>query len=223
MHHAATTTAAHDRPRRFVLRASHLRTIPLLAAALVGWTPGLSAQATGSIFGRVVDAANGQPLAGALVRTVPPFARTVTTEEGRFVLVGVPAGERTVRVELLGYRALEIGGVQVRAGRGTELRLELESSALALEAVRVDVERVRLIEPEVAVTHEVVVGRELRELPLDRIEEAIELSPGVSDGHFRGGRVGQESYVVDGIEVRNQFEGSVFGLGLEISPTALDE
>src|SRR5690606_4259983 len=46
---------------------------------------------------------------------------------------------------------------------------------------------------------------------------------GVSNGHFRGGRVGQESYVVDGIEVRNQLEGSTYGFGLELSPTALEE
>lgn len=219
-YHAAIAIEGHSERRRLVLRAWKA---PLVAAALVMWSSGLSAQATGTIFGRVVDAASGQPLAGALVRTVPPLARALTTEDGRFVLVGVPAGERTVRVEMLGYRPLEITGVQVRAGRGTELRLELESSALELEPVRVAVERVRLIEPEVALTHEVVIGRELRELPLDRVAEAIELAPGVSDGHFRGGRVGQESYVLDGVEVRNQFEGSVFGLGLEISPTALDE
>ncbi|HEY8470392.1 MAG TPA: TonB-dependent receptor plug domain-containing protein [Longimicrobiales bacterium] len=126
-------------------------------------------------------------------------------------------------MELLGYHPAEIERVQVRAGRATELRIELRSTALPIDPVRVEVERVRLIEPEVALTHDVVVGRELRELPLDRVAEAIELSAGVSDGHFRGGRVGQESYVVDGIEVRNQLEGSIYGFGLDLSPAALEE
>lgn len=219
MHDVSTTTAVRYRSHRAVLRA------PCLLAALVLalYAPGLSAQATGTIYGRVGDAATGRPLAGATVQTVPSFARALTTDEGRFVLVGVPAGERTVRVELLGYHPVELERVQVRGGRSTELRVELQSAALPVDPLRVEVDRLRLIEPDVALTHEVVIGRELRELPLDRIAEAIELSPGVSDGHFRGGRVGQESYVVDGIEVRNQFEGSTQGLGLEISPTALEE
>jgi len=222
MHDVLTTTAVQDQSQRDFLRASFLRLALLLGLLLGIGASGLSAQATGTIYGRVIDAETGQPLAGALVQA-PPFARVLTTEQGRFVLVGVPAGERTVRVELLGYHPVELERVQVRGGRSTELRVELRSAALPVDPVRVEVDRLRLIEPEVALTHEVVIGRELRELPLDRIEEAIELSPGVSDGHFRGGRVGQESYVVDGIEVRNQFEGSTYGLGLEISPTALEE
>jgi len=205
------------------VQTRHLRVSLLLGAMLAGWVSAVCAQATGTIYGRVVDAESGQPLAGAAVRTVPAFAQTLTTDEGRFVLAGVPAGERTVRVELLGYHPAEIERVQVRGGRATELRVELRSTALPLDPLRVEAERVRLIEPEVALTHDVVLGRELRELPLDRVEEAIELSAGVSDGHFRGGRTGQESYIVDGIEVRNQLEGSTYGFGLELSPTALEE
>ncbi len=54
-------------------------------------------------------------------------------------------------------------------------------------------------------------------------DQVVELTPGVSGGHFRGGRVGQEVYVVDGLEVKNQLEASAHGLGLEPPPDALEE
>jgi hypothetical protein len=80
-----------------------------------------------------------------------------------------------------------------------------------------------MIEPDVSGSHDITVGTELRGLPIDKLEQAIELTPGVSNGHFRGGRAGQEVYVVDGLEVKNQFEASSQGLGIELSPTSLEE
>src|SRR5690606_10494468 len=58
---------------------------------------------------------------------------------------------------------------------------------------------------------------------VDLLRQVIELTPGVSGGHFRGGRVGQEVYVVDGMELKNQLEASTQGSGIELSPTSLEE
>ncbi len=182
----------------------------------------VAAQTSGSILGQV-KSSSGEPLHGAQVSVVSPAMRAVTGADGRFVLGAVPAGERTVRVEMLGYRSLTVTAVRVSSGRGTELRLELEPAPVPMRAIEVEAERVRLIEPDVSTTHEVVTGRELRELPVDRIEDVLELATGVSQGHFRGGRVGQETYVVDGLPVKNVLEASSKGSALEFSPSSLDE
>jgi len=195
----------------------------LLAAALAAPASTAVAQTAGTVLGRVVVAGTGAPVAGAEVTIQTLGRRTLTGEDGRFVLAAVPTGEWSLRVEGLGYRPLVLEGVVVRAGRPTEVRIEVHEAAVALPGVTVSAERVRLIEPEVGITHEVVIGRELRELPLDRLQDAIDLAPGVSEGHFRGGRVGQEAYVVDGIELKNQLEASMQGFGLEFSPTSLEE
>lgn len=149
--------------------------------------------------------------------------RTLSRDDGRFVLAAVPVGERALRIEHLGHKPLVIENIAVRAGLPTQVNAQLETAPLPIPGVSVEAQRVRLIEPDVVTTHEVVIGRELRELPVDRLQDVIELTAGVSGGHFRGGRMGQEVYLIDGLELKNQFEASAHGLGLELSPTSLEE
>jgi len=73
----------------------------------------------------------------------------------------------------------------------------------------------------VAQTREVITGEVLRELPVTRVGEAVEHSTGVSDGHFRGGQIGQEAYVIDGFAVKNQVESTTGGASIELAPTSL--
>lgn len=181
------------------------------------------AQTTGSIVGRVIDVQSGAALAGVAVRIDKLPHHTVTAADGRFVLGSVPAGERSLRIEQFGYKPLMLTGVQVRPGRATDIKVTLETSPLEVAPLIVRAERQRLVEPEVTTTHEAIVGRELRELPVDRIEDVLELTTGVSGGHFRGGRIGQEVYVVDGVELKNQLEASREGFGLELAPSSLEE
>ena len=146
----------------------------------------------------------------------------LAAERGDFIIAALPAGEYELKVQQLGYRTALIP-LRVRAGRTTRITVELKPTPVEVEGIQAEVERVPLIEPEISVTHEVMLGRELLELPVDEVAEAVELTTGVSDGHFRGGRIGQESYRIDGLEVKNQFEASSQGLGLELSPSSLEE
>ncbi len=149
------------------------------------------AQTTGSIVGSVVDVASGQPLAGVDVTLDRLPQRTTTDAQGRFVLGSVPAGERVLRINFIGYQPVILQRLQVRSGRALELRLTMESAPVEVAPLIVRADRVRLIEPEVSTSHEVIIGRELRELPVDDIDKVLELTTGVSGGHFRGGRIGQ--------------------------------
>lgn len=183
----------------------------------------VDAQTIGSIIGRVVQAGSGEAIEAASVELVGTTTRVLTGADGRFIIGSVPPGERTLRVEHLGYKPVVLEGIIVRTGRTQEVMIELSPAPVAVEGVVVQAERVRLVEPDVSVSHDIIVARELRSLPVDRIEQAIELTPGVSGGHFRGGRIGQEVHVVDGIELKNQFEASSEGSGIELSPSALEE
>jgi iron complex outermembrane receptor protein len=65
----------------------------------------LAAQApSGTIRGRVTDAATQQPLAGATVSAGTRGA--LTAADGRYVITGVPAGSDSVRARMLGYAPL---------------------------------------------------------------------------------------------------------------------
>jgi hypothetical protein len=193
---------------------------PLLVAVLPS---AALAQTTGRISGRVQDATTGAPLPGASVRAEAFDLEATTNETGRFVLAGLPAGDVDLAVDLLGYTSLRLRGVAVRAGRAVDLAIALEPSAFELDPIVVDAERIPLIEPEVSETREIVTGEVLRELPVTRVGEAVELATGVSDGHFRGGQVGQEVYLVDGFAVKNQVEATTGGSAIELAPTSLEE
>lgn len=202
------------RPARAAVSALALATLGPATAA---------GQTTGRILGRVFDAETEAPVAVADVLVPRLDLRTLTSDRGLFVLAAVPAGTHVLRVERIGYRPFVLERVEVRAGRVTEVEIRLRSTALELEGLVAEIEWVRLIEPEVTATHELTIARELRDLPLDEVEEAIELTTGVTDGHFRGGRVGQEVYVLDGFDVKNPLEASTGGFALEVAPSALEE
>ena len=194
----------------------------LLVAGLVVRPVAVSAQTTGRLLGIVSDSATLAPLGGAAV-SIPQLERSTTTSaDGRWVIAAIPAGRYTVSIRLIGYRPKEITGVIVRAGDRGELQASLAASALELAPLVVEAEKIPLIEPEVSATREVILGEVLRELPILTTDQAIELTTGVSDGRFRGGRVGQETYVVDGLAIKNQLESSTQGQALEYSPTSLE-
>jgi hypothetical protein len=62
-------------------------------------------QQVGTIVGRATDVASGEPVPNASVYVVGTGIGTLTGEDGRFRLTGVPAGEYRVRFERLGYES----------------------------------------------------------------------------------------------------------------------
>ena len=202
------------------------RQITTLAAALTllecAVAVPLRAQSSGRILGRVIEAETRRPVSTAEVQVVGLELSTITSERGDFLFENVPIGEHRLRAERIGLRP-GVVPILVRPSRTTQVTIELSAAPIELEEVTAEIERTRLIEPDVTVIHEVTLGRELRELPVDEVAEAVELTTGVNEGHFRGGRVGQETYRIDGLDVKNQLGASTEGPIIEVSPSALAE
>lgn len=83
----------------------------------------LRAAATGTLTGRVSNAATGAYLEGAEISVAGAAAATLSARDGAFVLT-LPAGSHSVRVF---YTGLDIASqtVVVAAGRATELNVPL--------------------------------------------------------------------------------------------------
>ncbi len=96
----------------------------------------VSAQ-TGTLVGRVTDAATGEPLPGATVSVVSMTIGAATETNGRYRIEQVPAGERTIRVSFVGY-ALRDTTVIVRAGMTVTLDATLVVAMDNLGEVTVD-------------------------------------------------------------------------------------
>ena len=80
---------------------SRFRLITALSAALLLIAPSLGAQ---QITGRVVNQANGQPLAAVQVFIAGSGIGALSQQNGRYLLLNVPAGTHTLTAERIGYR-----------------------------------------------------------------------------------------------------------------------
>jgi TonB-linked SusC/RagA family outer membrane protein len=85
-----------------------LRSFARRAALSLGLVFGLgaSAAAQGILSGRVTDQGNGTPLVGARVVVVGSSLTANTNAEGRYRIVGVPAGTHQMRASYIGYASV---------------------------------------------------------------------------------------------------------------------
>ncbi|HSM02986.1 MAG TPA: SusC/RagA family TonB-linked outer membrane protein [Longimicrobiales bacterium] len=109
--------------------------LPLVAATAL-WVAAdaapAAAQAQGSITGMVVDATSGRALESAQVFIPALNMGGLSNNDGRFLLLQVPAGTHEVRVELIGYNSAT-QEVTVSAGQSAAVEFRLESTALRLQ------------------------------------------------------------------------------------------
>lgn len=103
------------------------------ATALAVWSGSLHAQATGRITGRITDP-GGAPLQGARITVAGTSIVTGSAADGRFTLVGVPAGVQEVRVAILGFAALR-RSVTVASGQTATIDFQLTTAPVQLAGV----------------------------------------------------------------------------------------
>ncbi len=100
--------------------------------AMLAWTAApVLAQATGSVRGKVTTTGL-RPLAGAQVSIVGTGLGGLTNGAGDFLLVGVPVGEQTVRVQMIGFSTTE-QAVTVSADQAAVVEFLLAEQVLAMD------------------------------------------------------------------------------------------
>ncbi|HZD03606.1 MAG TPA: TonB-dependent receptor plug domain-containing protein, partial [Longimicrobiales bacterium] len=118
-------------------RRKTVRGLGSLAAALafvaLGAT-GSAAQDTGTVTGAVRDAVDQSPIPNAQISVAGTNLGQVTSNTGRYLLLNVPSGQQTVRVQIIGYGAEE-QTVNVPAGGSVTVDFNLHTEAIALEGV----------------------------------------------------------------------------------------
>jgi TonB-dependent starch-binding outer membrane protein SusC len=116
----------------------------LAGVAIWGWGGALSAQATGSLIGVVVDDVTLDPIANAVVALGDFSDRTRTDGNGEFTLEGVPAGTAYLRIEREGYvTSVESLEVQPSETSLLQFRMQRLGAMLGRLFVGVDDDRSR--------------------------------------------------------------------------------
>jgi hypothetical protein len=99
-------------------------------AALLLFAPGVAAQ-TGSITGLVIDAQSRQTISEAQVFISALDIGVLTQQNGTYIIVNIPVGNRAITVQRSGYRAVTVN-VRVADGQTTVLDFRLTEQALQL-------------------------------------------------------------------------------------------
>jgi len=95
----------------------------LLLASMIS---SVYANGTGSIFGVVTDKETGMPIAHANVVIEGTMLDALTSEDGSYLITGVPAGEYTVRAMMFGYTTQKKYRIAVETGSSVEVNFTPE-------------------------------------------------------------------------------------------------
>jgi len=182
-------------------------------------------QSSGAIAGVVREAgAHGQVIPGA--RITVDGTRYITTADatGSYRVREVAPGWHTVAAAAIGRRPQGRDSVLVRAGQTTPLDFDLQSDPVGLEPIEVIAAPVdSVLDPLAVQDQQRFTGEDLHRLPVSSVDEAIALSAGAVGESYRGGQLGQQAFILDGLGLKNQFDASTGGLGIRVPPDMLAE
>ena len=166
------------------------------------------AQNVGRIAGVITDSETGEPLPGANVVVTGTTRGAAADAEGSYYILNVPPGRYELRASMIGYEPTVVVDVVVNAARTTNLDFELTNEALGVGEVIVTAERPD-VERDKTSTSYIVRFEEVQAMPGIRdIGDVLSLQPDVIDGHFRGGRLGEEYYTLQGMGIVNPLDNS---------------
>jgi outer membrane receptor protein involved in Fe transport len=192
----------------------------LLPTLLV--THSLAGQAEGAVAGRVRDARDDRSLGGAQL-LVDAVVGAVADTSGSYRIRGMRPGWHRVAARLIGYRGVVLDSVYVRAGATVTADFALEPSPVELAPLVVTAPVDELLDPLATASEQKISAADLRDLPVSSLEEALALSAGSVGTSYRGGRIGEESFILDGLGIKNQLDAASGGLGLQLPPDFLGE
>ncbi|OAM90107.1 TonB-dependent receptor [Termitidicoccus mucosus] len=185
-----------------------LTTLPLLPARLPVFaglaflliflaSAGLHAQ-TGTLAGRVSDAATGRSLHGAIVQVLNTPFRDYTDPDGRYSLSGLPAGTHNIEVEYVGLDIFR-QTVTISPGVTAILNAPLKSEVVEMESFEV---------------REAARGQ-ARAINQQRTASGIvNIVSEETFGQMLDGNVGQALQFLPGLTVNEDQDGSIGGINI---------
>jgi TonB-dependent receptor len=186
-------------------------TCSLLFLIALLFPPLAAAQSTGTVQGRVVDAADGSPLPGANVVVEGTSIGTSTNQNGRYQLQNVPTGEQTLVVSYVSYQETT-ADITVSAGETLNRTFDLKSRVLetgevVVTGLRKTQFRSVTQKKQALNVVDVLSADDIGNLPEKNVAEAVQRLPGIvlrndrTEGRFvsiRGGAANLNNVTLNG-------------------------
>jgi outer membrane receptor protein involved in Fe transport len=201
---AMNVMAISARGRTAVCRTV-LKDISLLSLVLVNV---MLSQNVGKISGTITDSQTHEPLVGCNILVQGTKLGAASDIDGSYFILNVPPGKYDLQTSMIGYQKVIQQGIIVDAGRTTTANFGLSSAAVqqrevVIEAIRPDVEK------EKTSTSAIIRSEDVQQVAGMRdISDVLTLAADVTDGHFRGGRTGEEYYTLQGMGIVNPLDNS---------------
>ncbi len=170
------------------------------------WSTLAVAGTTGKLSGLVLDA-NKEPLPSANIILLGTSVGAVSDIDGYFTILNIPAGRYEVQFRLVGYRTVSVKEVQVTADKTTRLDASMEEDAITTDAIVVTAQK-PVIDVSLTSSISTITDKDIEALPVQELQDIVNLQAGVVDGHFRGGRAGEVQYQVNGVSVNNSYDNT---------------
>ena len=190
----------------------YLALIPLITFAL--------SQTTGKISGIIFEEDSKDPLPGANIYLVNTSYGTASDENGRFTIINIPPGKYVLKADMIGYKSVQMDNLIISVNRTTSLDIEMYQTVIEGEVVTVEVSRLTQKKDQTG-TIKNISSEEIDALPVENIGSVINMQAGVVNGHFRGGRNTEVTYMVDGVQVDESFGGG--SAAVDIQPEAVQD
>ena len=164
------------------------------------------AGSTGKLVGRVTDA-SGEPLVGVNIFVLESEQGAVTDLDGNYLILNVRPGTYTLRASYIGFQSILVRDVRIHIDRTTTQDFSLTEAVVSGTEVIVTAER-PLVERDRTSSRVSISSKDIQLLPTESFGQIVDRQAGVVNGHFRGGRMGEVAYMVDGVPVNDVFDYS---------------
>ncbi len=182
---------------------------------LVGQFTTVFAGETGKIAGKVTDKTTKEALFGANIMIISKWEGGVERKiaelrgassdfEGDYFILNVAPGLYSVRATYVGYKQEIRTEVQVDVDKTTVVDFALTSDVIEGQEVVVTAYSAKRVEKDITATKNVYNVADVQSTAgVASVSDILELQADVIDDHFRGGRVGQSTYLINGASIVN--------------------
>ena len=171
---------------------------------------------TGKLMGYVTDETTGESILGANIVLEGTYFGAASDANGYYYINNIPPGTYKIIASAIGYTKVLINRVDIRIDLTTEVDIKLGTTVLEMQDEVVVTSTRPLIQKDLTSTSVTITSDEIKMMPVENVNQIVNLQAGVIGGHFRGGRSNDVSYLIDGVAVNDAFNGE-FNLEVESS------
>ncbi|MDD4052283.1 MAG: TonB-dependent receptor [candidate division Zixibacteria bacterium] len=183
----------------------------------------------GRIKGTVTDSKTGDPLFGVSVQIEGTTMGAKTDIDGNYIILSVPPGTYNLKVTLLSYEGVQVQGVRVDTDQTSENNMQMKQTVIETGKVTIVKGQRKGIDINQTGTVNIRTQKEIQSAPVATVQDLLAKETGITvdaqgELHIRGGRAGETTYLVDGVNYSDPLGGRApVDAGINISSSAVLE